>query len=147
MDESVICSMVPTSLVRVVWPLVLPYMKKLVKRNSDELTLAGIYSRLNTDTESMIIISRGPEILAAITIQVQTFDTGKKALCVLLGGGKDHLAWIGGLMEFLDSVAIQLGCYEIRGLGCRVGWAREATTEFFTIKNVTLKRDVIPEGD
>jgi len=135
-------TLVPINLICPIWELILPHVELLVNKNPDELTADGIKNRLLDGSESLLTITDQEDIIAIVTVQVHTYDTGKKALCILLTGGEDSVMWQEELTAEMDNLAKHFGCFQIKGLGARRGWVRSSTNSLFKIKSVTIYRDV-----
>jgi len=136
---------IPTDMIPLTWPLVEPFMQKIVEQAPDELTLEKIRERLLVDEETLLTLQNKEtlELTSALTCHVQEFDTGKKVLNItLLAGGNCQDYWKEELLDQFDAIARRFGCSEIRGLGARRGWLRYKHNDLYKEGKVTVVRTI-----
>ena len=115
----------PTDKIRSAWPDVSPLLQKVVDVAPDELTLEGILNRvLKKQEDLMIVVSPDGKLVAAFTLSVRTMDTGKKQLCLPVLGADNFMEWMDDIFPQLGPIAEKCGCYQVRAIGARPGFAK-----------------------
>lgn len=115
---------IPVNLIDVVWPQAEPLLKKAIDL-TNEVTLESVYSRLKSGDDLLLTVSKGPDIIAAITLEIRTFDSGVKALWLPLVGGDMMAEWMDRVLEVSEAIAKDFSCGELRGIAVRKGWMRK----------------------
>ena len=116
---------IPAEKIRSAWPDVSPLLQKVVDVAPDELTLEGILNRvLKKEEDLMIVVSPDNELVAAFTLTFRTMDTGKKQLCLPVLGADNFMDWMDDIFPQLGPIAQKHGCYQVRAIGARPGFAK-----------------------
>lgn len=116
---------VPLIKVRESWPTVEPFMKTVVAKAPNELTLEGILNRILREEEDlMIVVAEDGSVVAAFTLAIRTVDTGKKILILPVLGAGEFFDWMDDIFPQLGPIAIAEGCYQVRAIGARPGFAK-----------------------
>lgn len=121
-----------------------PLLQRVVDVAPDEITLEGILNRILTGEERLMLVSgRDLIAVAAFTVGIKYFDTGKKALCIPVIAGDQMPLWLGDITAAITLMAQAEGCYQVRAYGARKGWVR-TFQEFgaWTGDRCTLKLNV-----
>jgi hypothetical protein len=106
------------------WDDLLPSIERVVKVSNDEFTAESIKARAISGNSLMIAVLNDAEIIAVTTAEVVTYDSGLKSLLIPIFAGNGMMEWGKELLELYASIALQLGCNELRGLAVRGGWMR-----------------------
>lgn len=106
------------------WEELLPSIERVVKVSNDEFTAESIKARAVGGNSLMIVVFEGLEIIAVTTAEIVTYDSGLKSLLIPIFAGDGMMDWGKELLELYASIALQLGCNELRGLAVRGGWMR-----------------------
>lgn len=115
---------IPIGLVDYVWPDVQDLIKSAIDKAHGEMTLETVKQRLKDDSAMMVCLLEDDKINSLVVLQVENYDSGRKSLVVCLAAGKFGF-FDGHYDEYLTGIAKNLGCDQIRALGCRLGWERK----------------------
>lgn len=116
---------IPIPLLDVVWPKCEPILKRATDLSHGETTTNIAYQKiLNGHTLLLTVVDEG-EIIACVTAEVRTFDSGLKALFLPLVAGDDMDGWIEQIYNISILLAKEHGCGEVRGICVRKGWSRK----------------------
>jgi hypothetical protein len=107
-----------------VWDEVKPHLEKVVEYSHGDITIETMRNELVNGRSWLIAVYRDTDIVAAITVDIRTMDSGKRVLMVPVVGGADMEHWLPMLHEELLHLKKMFVCDSIRGAG-RPGWARE----------------------
>ena len=116
--------LVPVDKLHFIWDKVEPLLQKVVDIDCD-VTLYSLRNQLVNGVTQLMVVSEGSDILAAMTITVQTMDSGKRVLMCPAIGGERIDEWLEDFANVLRSMGKEYLCDEIRGAG-RPGWERKA---------------------
>ena len=114
----------PTNLIPNLWDSISPCLSKPVELSHGECTMETLYNDLVEAKQGLIIVTDEEEIIACITTQVRTFDTGLKALYMPMVGGARMDEWLDEALSILTEIAKNYGATELRGYMVRKGWDR-----------------------
>ena len=106
-----------------VWEECAPHIERVVESSHGDITLASTRNRIVSGDLQLFAISRHGEIVAVFCTDVQTLESGLRALRVPIIGGDEMDDWIEQAIATWKKLAKELMCDCIRGLG-RAGWAR-----------------------
>ena len=126
MIEFTIC---PTSLIDYVWSDIEGYIKGATDRSNGESTSDNVKALVKSGANQLLLVTNDAAILAAITLEVRTFNSGLRVLNIPMVGGTNIKLWIGGFMKAARHIAVQNGATEIRGYMARKGWSRFLKTQ------------------
>jgi hypothetical protein len=119
-----IVAAVPVTLLDVLWDDIKPHIDRVVALAEDEISTQSMYERAKNGEILVIIICRDTDIVAALTLEVRTFDTGVKALYVPVVGGNEMESWLDQFLNVAKAIAKDFGCTQLRGIAVRKGWLR-----------------------
>lgn len=117
-------SAVPVTMLDLVWDRAAPLLKLPIDLSADELTLDSVYQRIKSGNTLLLTVSNGPDIIAVVTAEIRSFDTGMKALYLPLIGGTDMENWFDRMHDIAAAIAKDFDCQELRGIAVRKGWLR-----------------------
>lgn len=120
---------VPITLVNVLWPQMVPHLQRVVNVANGEISLQSIKTSLLLGQSMIMAICKNEEIVAVVTAEKRTFESGKSALFLPIVGGDELDCWMHQVLELSKLIAKDLGCDVIRGLGARKGWIRKLKDE------------------
>lgn len=115
---------IPIGLLDYVWKDVEDLLRSAISRAHGEITLETVISRLREDSAMLVCLLVDDKINSLVVLQIENYDSGKKSLVVALAAGKFSF-FDGHYDEYLTGIAKNLGCDQIRALGCRLGWERK----------------------
>lgn len=120
-----IFSVVPPTLITVLWPQFVQYLAPVADVSSGELTLETIKDAMVKGKNIVIVVIDDDKIIGVNTVEVFTYDTGLKCLYVPIIGGERIDEWGEEFFCMCKEFALQNGCTEIRGYAARGGWIRK----------------------
>lgn len=148
---SLIIAPVPITMLDHVWDKCVPHLEKVVKKSPSELSLETIRESLEKGNQMLFAISDGPEVVAVNVVETISFATGLKVLSIPITGGTRMDEWMERFLKIANSLAIDLGCTELRGMAVRKGWLRKLESygwePFFTAIRCPVKTGDIIELD
>jgi len=118
-------SVVPTSMVDFMWPVVVARLSEVAELSDGEVTTESTLMRLREGGLNLIVATNGPQVTMAITAEVLTFESGKRSLAMQLMAGSNLEDLKDIFMPFMENLAIENGCVDIKGEAHRKGWARK----------------------
>ena len=128
-------SIVPSNMVEMVWDKVGPMIQTVVDLVPTNFCINAQKEYLVTGEKVLIAVTEDEKLLAVITSEIQTFETGFKILYVPIVSGSRMREWMDDVMTVLISLAKQHGCKEIRGQGLKDSWGR--TMKKYDMKKVS----------
>lgn len=123
-SSSIKFSICPSNMVEAVWCQISGLLEPVVALSHGETSLDTILEDLISGNQGLIVVTDGPEVVAAITTQFRDFDTGKRVLYMPNVGGVRMSEWLDELIVILKRMAAQGGASEIRGYMARKGWSK-----------------------
>lgn len=123
-DDYIIAA-VPATCIELLWDRCVPHINRVIERAHGEITLEGLKKRLIAGNTLLVTVSKGADIIAVNTLEVRTFDSGKKALFIPVVGGSDVDTWIDRFLVIAKAIAKDHGCEELRGMAVRPGWMKK----------------------
>lgn len=119
---------VPATLVKSLWPKLLPHLEKVVGKIPDEASLDSMLIKAQLG-ESLIVVvteSESGNMVAAIVLEIKLFDSGLRTLFVSAIGGCKFFEWEDQLFESVLNFAKIHNCQQIRAVAARSGWFKVA---------------------
>lgn len=129
MSNKYAISVVPKPLLGVVWPLCIEHIQKAVDKAPEEVSVESTEKKLLLGNALLVAVSEGPDVVAANTLEVCTYDTGHKALFIPIVGGTGWDEWGHDFLVLAKCIAKDYGCTELRGMSVRPGWLRKLNKE------------------
>lgn len=133
-----IISAIPVTLVEVLWPQIEPHFISPCRMSNNETTPDSIKQKALAGDLLILTMSKGEKIVAALTLEVMTFDTGKKSMFIGSVGGKYLNEWMDRALSIIKAIAKDFGCTEIRGGSARKGWMKKLKDTGFKETYTTL---------
>ena len=121
----IIIAPVPITLLDHVWDKAVPHLEKVIKKSPTELSLETIKDAIIKGDQMLIIISDGSDIIAVNVLEVITYATGLKVMCIPITGGTRMDEWLDRFMKLAHIIAQDLNCTELRGYAVRPGWLKK----------------------
>ena len=118
-------SVVPTSMVDYMWPAVVGPLTSVAELSDGEVTIESTLRRLREGGLNLIVATNGPQVTMAITAEVITYESGKKSLAMQLMAGSNLEDLKDIFMPFMEKLALENGCADIKGEAHRKGWVRK----------------------
>lgn len=117
-------SALPVNLLDVLWDKIYPLLQKPVDVSSGEVTMESIKARIRSGDVLLILVSREELLVAVVTVEIRTFESGLRTLQLPLIGGSEMNEWFDKMLDTVKAIARDKGCQEIRGMSVRKGWMR-----------------------
>ena len=130
--DNLVISAIPTHMVEVIWPRVQDMIQVAIDHSNGELDIDQMYTKIVDSEMLLLTINENDRIVATLTIEKRSFDTGKTIMNVVTAGGADMHLWISEVDRVLNQLAKEHGCEDIYIIG-RVGWVR-------TLKEIGYER-------
>jgi hypothetical protein len=140
-DDQVRFSAIPKSMIPIIWDEIEPLLELAIEFSSNELDLDILRERLMEERMLLVLVNIGEEIVAAITVEIKDFDTGKRAMFLTTVGGKKMEIWMDEFSDLADELASDKGCEDIYIIG-RPGWAKALKKHRFGVCHTVLSRKV-----
>jgi hypothetical protein len=97
-------------------------LEKAIDLSCGDVTEDSIRQRAMAGDTLIIIVSNGADIVSVSTIEVYTYDSGKKSMLIPMVGGEGIREWGQEWIDFISQIARDVGCDELRGMAARDGW-------------------------
>jgi len=117
-------ALVPINLLDHMLPKCIDHIKKVVEKAPTDVSLEATINKLRNGDAGLITISDGEEVVAINTLQVETYETGYRVLCIPITGGSRMEEWTDEFLDLVTDLAKEYKCSELRGIACRPGWLR-----------------------
>jgi len=117
-------SVVPSTMIDLIWDKAKPHLEK-VSDKSDDFTIESTYNRLINGDSMLLTVSRGAEVIAVNTVHIEVLSSGIKTLYIGLVGGDELDIWSKRMLQFIETIAKDYGCTELRGMVVRKGWLKK----------------------
>ncbi len=117
-------SLVPPSLMDIIYPQIEHFINKVVDRAENDLSLNTIRDRLNKGETMLCVIFEDDDIIAINIMEVMEFETGHRALYIPITAGERMSEWLDDFLKLAMDIARDLKCVELRGISCRPGWIK-----------------------
>jgi len=121
----IIIAPVPITLIDHVWDKSVPHLEKVIKKSPSELSIETIKESIIKGDQMLVIISDGDEVIAVNVLEVITYATGLKVLCIPITGGTRMDEWLDRFLKLAGYIAQDMGCTELRGYAVRPGWLKK----------------------
>lgn len=131
----------PQTLIEPVWPMITPHLEKVLDLVSDELTLEGIKSKAISGDILILTVCKGPDIIAALTLEIRTYETGLRVLHLPHLGGDEFFEWRPQMDTVVESIAKDFDCHQLRIVGRR-GWIKALKDLGWEEHYVVVKKDL-----
>jgi hypothetical protein len=131
----------PQTLIEPMWETVKPHLERVIELVADETTIEHIFDKALSGEVLIIVICKGVDIIAAMTADIRSYDTGLKALHIPQLGGDDFFEWRDQLDSVLFAIAKDFNCSQLRIVGRR-GWVKALKDLGWEEQYVILKKDV-----
>lgn len=118
-------TIVPITLIEVLWPIMAPHLTKVIELAAGDISEESIKNRALSNNGLIIVVSKGEAIVSVTTAEVVTYDSGLRSLLIPVLGGAGLEDWGPQWFLFMQALAKDLGCSELRGLAARDGWLRK----------------------
>lgn len=143
MADSLSVTMVPLTVVDLVWPDAKPFLEKALKTTKGRYDIKSLYDSLLTGDLALWLVLDGPAPIAAITTRIIEYPTGSRGLAMDWIGGTRMSEWLGKMNEMMIKYAGEYGCTHLEGYGRsawgrvleRYGWKPEYTAYRMDLKN------------
>ena len=106
---------VPTTMVDLLWHQMEQFIQLVVDVSHDEITCDSVKSAAKAGDLLLVPICDGPVIIAVNVLEIRTFESGKKVLCIPVVGGTNMMEWKDEFLTYMHSIARDFGCTELRG--------------------------------
>ena len=122
------CAIEPEAVLKV-WPQCVDHVEDALKYSFDDMTPTQVLGMILTDRLQLVLVTRGAEIIASMTVEFCEYASGK--IChIMTVAGDDMEKWVDEFVEVWKAIASENGCAYISIKG-REGWARYAKKHGF----------------
>lgn len=115
---------IPATMIDLVWDRLIPHLERVVNTAPDEVSLDQIYNHAKLGNVLIVAICKGSDIVAAVTLEVRTFESGLRTLHLPAVGGNEMMEWMDQFLDVAKAIAKDLNCTQLRGAAVRSGWMR-----------------------
>ena len=115
---------VPSDMIEVLWPQILPLVLPAIEKSKGEISPEGMRTRLIEDDERLIGVLDETTFIACFTLRIIDFETGVRKLNVIACGGTLLSEWWEEGWDLVKQTAKAVGCNAIQVIG-RPGWERK----------------------
>lgn len=136
---------VPVGLIEILWDRIKPHLDKAMEFAKGECTSETVKVRALKGDTMFITVNLEQEIVAVISVMLDSYDTGKQALIVGSIGSASDIPmeeWFNQAFNVLKGIALDLGCTEIRGHAGRQGWVKKLKNTGWKEAYVTFIHEV-----
>jgi hypothetical protein len=125
------------------WHEIEPLLELAIDKSNGELDMQSIKSRIDEKKIALCTIfdTDQKKLIAVLTFDMFTFDTGMKVLNIQCAGGERLDEWIDQVDEIANSMAKRHNCNKIYIIG-RNGWARKLRERKYEHAHTVLSREV-----
>jgi hypothetical protein len=128
-------------MVKIVWPVVEDMIQSAIDESNEELSVHHIKKRLIEQDMILLTVAVNGEFVAACTLEIRHFDTGKKVMHVCTLGGAGFEEWWEEMGKAFDELAIDHDCSEVYIIG-RPGWKRLLKDKGYDLVHTVLRKKV-----
>lgn len=139
--SNITISRIKPEIIDIIWTSIESYVQLAIDESNGELQIDVIKKRSKDGNLLLISIQKDSDIIAVLSAEVRTFETGKKVLHIMTAGGKDLMDWIADVDVAFTDLARSLGCSELYIIG-RPGWAKVTKSYGYELIHTTLSKKV-----
>jgi len=125
MDNDLIISVVPSTMIDLIWDKVLPHIRMVEEKSPEDISSDVTKEGLMKGELLLVVISRKVNIIAINVLDIRTLDTGMKVLYIPITAGAEMELWLDNFLKIIIAIAKDYNCVELRGLAVRNGWLRK----------------------
>ena len=114
--------LVPTPLVEYMWLDVLDLLRKPIDNSNGEVTVGSTLRRAMAGEISILVFMAGSSVECVATVEVLTFESGKRSLSLPLFAGNNIERYGDLIQETVVGLAKTANCENVRGMSIRKGW-------------------------
>ena len=133
---------VPVDLVEVLWDKIEPHVQRVVDASAGEITNETTKNKALQGRGMFILVTMGAEVVAVNMVEVETYESGLKALLIPVVGGHEAFLWGPAFLEFAEVIAASSGCSEMRGFSTRESWKRVLKNYGWAESHFVIKKTV-----
>jgi hypothetical protein len=89
-----------------------------------------------------ILITKDADIVAVNMVEINTYESGLKALLIPVVGGNEAFEWGPNFLAYCNELAKGFGCTEMRGFSSRESWKRVLKNYGWFESHFVIKCDV-----
>lgn len=114
----------PITLIEVLWDRIVPHLQRVIDASAGEITIESTKLKALNGDSMFILICKTSEIIAVNLVEINTYESGLKALHIPVVGGSGAFEWGPNFLAFCKELAKGFGCTEMRGFSTRESWKR-----------------------
>lgn len=123
------------------WNQIAPFLEKGIEFSNGEICIESIKEKL-IDREIMLsVVFKDEQMIAAVTFEQITFDTGKRVLNIQLAGGDYLDEWFAQMEQLANDLAKHYSCEDIYIIG-RKGWVKQMKRLGYSEVHTVLHKEV-----
>ena len=123
-DNKYVMAALPITMIEIMWPKIEPFIQSVADIANGEITCDGVKRRALSGETLIVVICKGPDVIAANVLDIMEFDSGLRALYIPIVGGSEMDEWLDQFFLVAKAIAKDFNCTELRGLATRKGWLR-----------------------
>lgn len=123
------------------WSEISPFLEKGIEYSNGELSIDSILEKINSSQIILITIFEDGKLIAVVSLEQCTFDTGKRILNIQLAGGENLDQWFEQIEQIAYGFAKQYDCSEVYIVG-RKGWAKKLKSVGYSVLHTVLHKEV-----
>lgn len=124
MNEDYILTLVPNTLIPMIWDEVEPIIQRVVDVSDGDISTDTVKRSLLRIRSLLVVVTNEERIVALFTLEVRTMDTGKRVLYSPIIAGDNMSEWLEYYLNYVRIFARQENCPQIRGVASRKGWLK-----------------------
>lgn len=141
---------VPSNLIDLVWDQMVPILDMCIRKAPDDLVASVVYEQLKTNNSMLLMVYRGPKVIAINVLDIKVLDSGVRVLYIPIIAGSEMDVWLEEAHRICVQIAKDYNCTELRGIAVRKGWMSKLQPygweEMFTTVRCPLK-DIPSSGE
>lgn len=130
-----------TDMIEACWGDIEPFIIKAVDESNGELDIASIKEKIRCKELLLATIFKERKLIAAVSFEVNEFESGMRALHINLAGGDDMDLWYEDIDKLANDLAKMQNCTQIYIVG-RKGWERQLKHLSYKHVHTIISREV-----
>lgn len=130
-----------TELLEGCWDEIEPFIIKAIDESNGELDIVTVREMVRRKELLIVTVFNDRKLIAVVSFEQTTFESGKRALHINLAGG-DHMdLWYDDIDSLANDMAKQYDCSEIYIVG-RKGWEKQMKKLGYKHVHTIISREV-----
>jgi hypothetical protein len=140
---SIVISAINTDMAEVIWPTMRPFIEMAIGKSNGELDIEETYQKImiNELLPLAVMEKETGKLLAVVTLERRTFESGKAVLNIMTAGGEEVDQWFEEVLDIAEKLAKEQGCEDVYIIG-RPGWKRKLNHLGYGVVHTVLSKKV-----